>query len=70
MEISSNAGLTVTFDDETGIFTFDWDENTHPEYNFIKDFTDQDFATMMRDYLELNTPDDSDPEAASCPAQV
>lgn len=52
METSSEDGLTVTFDDETGIFTFDWDDETHPEYNFIKDFTDEDFATMMRDYLE------------------
>lgn len=68
MEISSEAGLTVTFDDETGIFTFEWDEDTHPEYNFIKDFTDDDFATMMRDYLNLEDPNDSDSEAASCPA--
>lgn len=70
MEISSDAGLTVTFDDETGIFTFDWDEETHPEYNFIKDFTDEDFATMMREYLETVPSSDNDSEPSSCPAQV
>lgn len=70
MEISSDAGLTVTFDDETGIFTFDWDEETHPEYNFIKDFTNEDFATMMREYLETVPSSDNDSEPSSCPAQV
>lgn len=68
MEISSEDGLTVSFEDETGIFTFEWDEETHSEYNFIKDFTDEDFAIMMREYLKLDAPDDSDSEAASCPA--
>lgn len=52
MEISTQDGLTVTFDDETGVFSFEWDEETHPEYNFIKDFTDESFATMMRNYME------------------
>ena len=62
MEISTDAGLTVSFDDETGIFTFEWDEETHPEYNFIKDFTDQDFATMMREYLQITESLDNDSE--------
>ena len=68
MEISSEDGLTVSFEDETGIFTFEWDEETHPEYNFIKDFTDEDFATMMREYLATKEADDGDPETISCPA--
>ncbi len=68
MEVSSGGGLTVTFDDDTGIFTFEWDEETHPEYNFIKDFTDQDFATMMREYLATKEADDSNEEAAASPA--
>jgi len=52
MDISSDAGLTVTFDEETSTFSFEWDEETHPEYNFIKDFTDESFATMMREYIK------------------
>lgn len=52
METSSDAGLTVSIDDETGIISFEWDEETHPEYNFIKDFTDETFATMMREYIK------------------
>lgn len=65
METSTDAGLTVTFDDETGIFSFEWDEETHPEYNFIKDFTDEDFATMMRDYLDSRDALTDDKEPAS-----
>lgn len=58
MEISTQDGLTVTFDDETGVFSFEWDEETHPEYNFIKDFTDESFATMIRDHIaKLGLPD-------------
>ena len=58
METSTDAGLTVTYDEETGIFSFEWDEETHPEYNFIKDFTDESFATMIREHIaKLGLPD-------------
>lgn len=58
METSTDAGLTVTYDEETSTFSFEWDEETHPEYNFIKDFTDESFATMIREYLaKLDLPD-------------
>ena len=65
MDISSEDGLTVSFDDETGIFSFEWDEETHPEYNFIKDFTNEDFANMMREYLETREALDNDTQSAA-----
>jgi len=68
METCSEDGLTVTFNDETNIFTFEWDEETHPEYNFLKDLTGDDFATMMREYLAtLDTPTNGS-QSASSPA--
>ena len=70
METSSEDGLTVTFDDETNIFSFEWDEETHPEYNFIKDFTDEDFAIMMREYIDRLDLLDHDPETPDNPAEV
>ena len=70
MEISTDAGLTVTFDDETGIFSFEWDEETHPEYNFIKDFTDESFATMMRKYIDSLGLNLDDPQASDDSAEV
>ena len=65
VETSTDAGLTVSIDNETGIISFEWDEETHPEYNFIKDFTDESFATMLREYidslgLDLNDQETSD----------
>ena len=70
METSSDAGLTVTFDDETGIFSFECDEETHPEYNFIKDFTDEDFAIMMREYIDSLGLNLDDPQASDDSAEV
>lgn len=67
MEISTEDGLTVTFDDETNIFTFEWDEETHPEYNFIKDFTNEDFATMMREYINSQVLTDDASDSPACP---
>lgn len=70
METSSDAGLTVTFDDETGIFSFEWDDETHPEYNFIKDFTDESFATMMREYIDSLGLNLDDPQASDDSTEV
>lgn len=47
MESSTEAGLTIIYDDETGILTFEWDENTHPEYNHLKELTSDDFSAML-----------------------
>ena len=70
METSSDAGLTVSIDDETGIVSFEWDEETHPEYNFIKDFTDETFATMMREYIDRLGLTDHVQETADDPTKV
>lgn len=52
MESSTEAGLTIIYDEETGIITFEWDEDTHPEYNYIKELTSDDFSAMLYQYLE------------------
>lgn len=66
LETSSQDGLTVTFDEETSIFTFDWNEETHPEYNFLKDLTSDDFSQMMQEYLDSLEPTNN--ESSSCPS--
>jgi len=70
MEISSDAGLTVTYDEETSTFSFEWDEETHPEYNFIKDFTDESFATMMREYIARLDLEHHEPQASNDSTEV
>ena len=60
MESSSKAGLTTIFDDATNTITFEWDEETHPQYNYIKELTPETFSVMLQQYLgDLN--DDSNP---------
>jgi len=64
MESSSKAGLTTIFDDETNTITFEWDEETHPQYNYIKELTPETFSVMLQQYLgDLN--DDSNPGQTS-----
>lgn len=46
-------GLTVTYDDESLTFTFDWNPETHPEYNFLENMTSNELIKMITDYLEL-----------------
>ena len=64
MESSSEAGLTTIFDDATNTITFEWDEETHPQYNYIKELTPETFSVMLQQYLgDLN--DDSNPGQTS-----
>lgn len=60
MEASEKEGLIVSFDDESSTFSFEWDENTHPEYNYLKDLTSEKFSQILKDYLSHYTehPDD------------
>ena len=52
MESSTTNGLTIIYDEKNAEFTFDWDENTHPEYNFLKDMTGEKLADMIMDRLK------------------
>lgn len=54
MESSTEAGLTIIYDDETGILTFEWDENTHPEYNYLKELTSDDFSAMLDKQIKVS----------------
>lgn len=70
VETSTDAGLTVSIDDETGIISFEWDEETHPEYNFIKGFTDESFAIMIREYIDSLGLNLDDPQASDDSTEV
>ena len=52
MESLTDAGLTVTYDEETGIITFDWDPETHPQYNVLQDITSEKFSAMMLEWID------------------
>jgi hypothetical protein len=52
MESTTNDGLTVTYNEETLEFTFDWDEITHPEYNFLHELTSEDLVNILTERLK------------------
>ena len=50
MESMSEDGLTVSYDEEQGIITFDWDEETHPQYSWLSDLTADDLMEAILNY--------------------
>ena len=52
IEISEKDGLRVEFEEESSTFSFVWDNVTHPEWNFLKDMTSEDFTQMLQAYLD------------------
>ena len=52
MDTSTDSGLTVSFDEETGTFTLDWNEETHPQWNFLAGMTSDEFCDLLQNYLD------------------
>jgi hypothetical protein len=45
-------GLLITYDEESGQITFEWNEETHPEYNALYGLTSERFSQMLKEYCE------------------
>ncbi len=52
MDTTNDSGLSVSFDEEAGIITLDWDENTHPQWNFLNGMTSDEFCDLLQNYLD------------------
>lgn len=52
MEPCSCSDLSITFNEETNTVTFEWDSNTHPEYDFVRDLTSEGLAEICNHYLK------------------
>ena len=50
MESETKEGLTVIYNEEESLITFEWDENTHPEYNSLAQLTQGKLHKMLIDY--------------------
>lgn len=61
MESSSEDGLTVSYDEESGTITFDWDNETHPEYNFLNLLTPEELSKMLMDRIKELVAEDEEP---------
>lgn len=52
MEYSESDGLLIGYDEETGTFTFTWDEETHSQWNCLLGLTSEKFSQLLENYLD------------------
>lgn len=60
IEDTEQDGLTICFDEETCTITFDWNDETHPEYNFLHLLTPEQLSKMLMDQIEQSLPTDEE----------
>lgn len=70
VERSEKDGLVVIIDDEANLMTFEWDDETHPQWNFLHDLGEEGVTQMLMDHCqrilsEHETKDLHDPEPSS-----
>ena len=70
VERSEKDGLVVIIDDETNLMTLEWDDETHPQWNFLHDLGEEGVTELLIDYCkqiisEHETKDLHDPEPSS-----
>ena len=52
LETLEKDGLLVIYDEESGLITFEWNEETHPQYNYLYGLTEEKFSQMLKEYCE------------------
>lgn len=70
VERSEKDGLVVIIDDEANLITLEWDDETHPQWNFLRDLGEEGVTELLIDYCkqvisEHETKDLHDPESSS-----
>jgi hypothetical protein len=70
VERSEEDGLVVIIDDEASLITFEWDDVTHPQWNFLRELGEEGVSDLIIDYCkqvisEHETKDLHDPESSS-----
>jgi hypothetical protein len=70
VERSEKDGLVVMIDDETDTLTFEWDDETHPQWNFLRELGEDGVTEMLLAHCqqilsEHETKDLHDPEPSS-----
>lgn len=46
-ETVEDDGLSVTVDEETDTVTFTWNEETHPQWNVLKEYNKEELIKLM-----------------------
>jgi hypothetical protein len=52
VERSEKDGLVILIDDETDLITLEWNEETHPRWNFLHDLGEEGVTEMLMDYCK------------------
>jgi len=52
LDFTEKNGLLITYDEETNLLTFEWDEKTHPQYNYLYGLTEERFSQMLKEHCE------------------
>lgn len=45
-------GLRITYNEESGRITFEWNEKTHPQYDVLYGLTDEMFSQMLEEHCK------------------
>ena len=46
-QVSERDGLRVTYNEDDSYLTLDWDPETHPEYNYLNDFPENELSEYL-----------------------
>lgn len=65
METSTDHGLTVIYDEEAGIISFEWDPETHPEYAYLQDLTEDGLNEMLEKFIDDYTTEKEEKQSSS-----
>jgi hypothetical protein len=52
LESMEEDGLLITYDEESSLITFEWNEKTHPQYNCLCGLTEEKFSQMLKEHCE------------------
>ena len=52
VERSEKDGLVVIIDDEANHILFEWDDETHPQWNFLRDLGEEGVTQMLMDHCQ------------------
>jgi len=55
-QVSEGGGLRVTYNEDDSSLTLGWDPETHPEYNYLNDFSEDELAEYLNGILKEEIP--------------